>query len=160
MRNNWSNHNLIYTTSRSENIGNGDDDACFFSPARLKHPKGRLYAFVSLVCPIPQVVQSTNFSELSWLLFLRNFLLASMTLYTSVLPTNLWQLIYPFVNFSTHPIVLYFRNLSLMPPTPYVLTNDNYPLSQPEVKWAQSPNLNFQLLNFLLHSSFPTRCDP
>lgn len=76
MRNNWSNHNLIYSTSRSENIGNGDDDTCFFSPTRLKHPKGRLYALVSLVCPTPQVVHSTNFSESNWLLFLRNFLLS------------------------------------------------------------------------------------
>lgn len=44
------------------------------------------------------------------------FYLASVTLYTSALPTTLSQLIYPFINFTAHPRLLHFKNVSLTSP--------------------------------------------
>lgn len=40
VRNNWSNHNSIYSTNHSENIGSDDDDdaICSLSVSRLKIP--------------------------------------------------------------------------------------------------------------------------
>ena len=86
------------------------------------------------------------------------FYLASVTLYTSALPTTLWQLIYPFINFTVHPRLLHFKNLSLTSPCSDPTHSYLGQLSAftPKFICGQLHKPQFPMLSLPLHSLFPT----
>lgn len=81
-----------------------------------------------------------------------------MTLYTSALPTTLWQLIYPFINFTVHPRLLHFKNLSLTSPCSDPTHSYLGQLSAftPKFICGQLHKPQFPMLSLPLHSLFPT----